>query len=348
MSEQGFVATTPGLEAALRDELTALGFHATLAAGGCDVEGPEGTIVRVNVRSRLASRVWWKLGTAATVGELAKVPLRQALGALPLALSIEKTAGAPSSPPAEAWRAAASKVWRLGSDGVEAQLRVGDRGGAVFVETSGELLHFRGWRQEVGKAPLRETLASGVLRLARWRPGEPLWDVMCGSGTIVIEAAEQARGLQPGRSRKFTFERFVSFDERALEAAKAVGPATTTWLRGSDLNAGALGVARRNARRAGVLDGLMLERLDATALTRPTEPPGLIVANLPYGKRVGTKFELHGLFSGLGASLKKALGGWRFAFLLQEGEASLGLPIDERHAVSNGGLRCSVVVGRVP
>ncbi len=345
MTEKAFVATTPGLEPALIDELGSLGVRATAAPGGCDVEGPAGTIVRLNVQSRLASRVWWNVGRVERPSELARLRLRELVGPLPLSISVVRGEGAGSSEP---WSSAAKSAWTSdGDDRVEVQLRLDRRGGSVFVETSGELLYLRGWRQEVGKAPLRETLASGVLRLARWAPGEPLWDVMCGSGTILIEAAEQCAGLQPGRSRSFLFERFASFDRAVLEAARAPRPSVTTWLRGSDLNAGALGVTRRNARRAGVGELLQLERIDATIATRPDLPPGLIIANLPYGKRVGSKFELHGLFSSLGARLATSFAGWRFAFLLQDGEASLGLPIDERFAISNGGLRCSVVVGRV-
>lgn len=347
MTERAFVATTPGLEPALLDELGSLGVRARAAQGGCDVEGPAGTIVRLNVQSRLASRVWWNLGSVERPSELSRIRLREVVGFLPLSISVVRGEGAGAPEP---WSNAAKSAWKpvdVSSEPVEVQLRLDRHGAAVFVETSGALLHLRGWRQETGKAPLRETLASGVLRLARWAPGEPLWDVMCGSGTIIIEAAEQSQGLHPGRSRAFLFERFSSFDRSVLDAARLPRPAVKTWLRGSDLNAGALGVTRRNARRAGLGDVLQLERIDATHATRPEVPPGLIVANLPYGKRVGTKFELHGLFSGLGACLAKSFGGWRFAFLLQEGEASLGLPIDERHAVSNGGLRCSVVVGRV-
>nr|MCU0701454.1 RNA methyltransferase [Myxococcaceae bacterium] len=211
----------------------------------------------------------------------------------------------------------------------------------------GELLHVRGARQETGKAPLRETLASGVLRLCEWNPGEPLWDVMCGSGTFLLEASEQALGFQPGRNRRFAFERFGAVSPEALAQAKAARAKVSTWLRGSDLNAGALGVARRNARRAGVLDALQLERLDATALKTPDVRPGLVLANLPYGKRVGTRFELATLYSRVGRTLKQSLRGWRFGFLLQDGVDALGLEVSRSFQVKNGGLSCLVVTGRL-
>jgi 23S rRNA G2445 N2-methylase RlmL len=445
MAERCFVGCTPGLEQALRDELEGLGVRAEVTSGGCEVSGPEGSVVTLNVRSRLASRVLLRVGEARTPSALAAVPVRALLGAAPGSLSVT-TAGR-VSPPAEVWRRDAMRAWHIGvstaaapstdegglapgrrqpaglvrhtspgapgrrgrgaspsppssadqragsrealpppvgepaSSGTEAfpgvgtpgrsptgmgpdpltastveagsggpievSLRLDAQGAQVSVDTSGELLYLRGARQETGKAPLRETLAAGVLRLCGWAPGESLWDVMCGSGTFLLEAAEQAQGLQPGRQRHFAFERFVGASPARLADAKARGPLVPTWIRGSDLNAGALGVARRNARRAGVLEALQLERLDATALTRPDVSPGLVLANLPYGKRVGTRFELASLYARVGRSLRQALRGWRFGFLLQDGAEALGLEVTRTVPVKNGGLSCHVVMGRL-
>jgi len=97
-----------------------------------------------------------------------------------------------------------------------------------------------------------------------------------------------------------------------------------------------------------VVDTLKLERLDATQLTAPGPGSGLVIANLPYGKRVGNRFDLADLYRAVGKSLARAVPGWRFAFLLQTDEAALGLPIDARVTVQNGGLPCVVVTGRVP
>jgi putative N6-adenine-specific DNA methylase len=220
------------------------------------------------------------------------------------------------------------------------------RGG---VDTTGELLHFRGYRQEVGRAPLRETLAAGVLWLGGFQPGAPLWDVMCGSGTLCIEAAEWSLGLAPGRNRTFAFQGQVGHDARAFAALPRSQAGLESLIVGSDLNAGALGTARRNARRAGVLERLTLERLDATRLApRPGVAPGLVVANLPYGRRVGARGELERLFRALGASLRVACPGWRFAFLLEAGAEALGLELARRQPVLNGGLHCEVVTGVIP
>ncbi|MDX2013353.1 MAG: RNA methyltransferase [Myxococcaceae bacterium] len=431
MGETCFVGCTPGLEEALGVELQALGVRATVTTGGCEVTGQAQSFVRLNVRSRLASRVLLRLGHARTPAALASVPVRAFVGNEAATLSVT-TAGR-VTPPAELWRREAERCWRLNATGpsaapdgpraqpssaesarshtrgrvhdggaerpqrepdegrrgvgfaprpaglhdtpreastaqtrgppglagsedeapamaaapLEVSLRLDAQGALVSIDTSGELLHVRGARQETGRAPLRETLASGVLKLCGWAPGEPLWDVMCGSGTFLLEAAEQALGLQPGRNRHFAFERFESVSADVVSQARAPGPAVATWLRGSDLNAGALGVARRNARRAGVLDALQLERLDATALRRPEVGPGLVLANLPYGKRVGARFELATLYSQVGRALRASLAGWRFAFLVQDGADALGLEVARSYRVKNGGLSCLVVTGRL-
>lgn len=348
MTERLFVACTSGLEAPLRDELTELGLLATMTTGGCFADAPELIdVARVNLHSRIASRVSWLLGKASSPRGLAAIPLRQRIGDAPANLQVS-TRGKVVPPP-EVWRTEATRLYGLGVGSLAVSLQLDGPNAELWCDTSGELLYRRGARQETGKAPLRETLASGVLRLAGWKPGEPLWDVMCGSGTILIEAAEQAQGFRAGRARAFPFEPFPGFEASAIQALRAAGPRVPTWFMGSDLNAGALGIARRNSKRAGVFEALKLERIDATKLSKPAGAPetGLVIANLPYGKRVGQRFELDDLYRALGAQLPQSLPGWRFAFLLQDGEDALGLPIAEVADVSNGGLSCQVVMGTI-
>ena len=180
-------------------------------------------------------------------------------------------------------------------------------------------LYRRGYREEIGRAPMRETLAAGVLRLARYRGDEPLWDPMCGAGTLLIEAALIAYGIAPGD----------------LKAGPTREPAAL--LKGTDLNAGALGVTRRNARRAGV--ALTLERADAAKIAPPEGGvPGLLASNFPYGKRV-EKGDLQAVVENFAQRFR----GWRFAFLMQ-GRLPV-LKATEEHELSNGGLRCRLYVG---
>jgi putative N6-adenine-specific DNA methylase len=333
VSQTLFVGTTPGLEEALAAELAELGFPGEPSAGGVTLEAPAGSFQFINLWSRIASRVLLRVGEVSSPDALKRLPLRRFGSAFEID-AFGDSAGQwgtvlPSTPGAP----------KLVLRGLPGRCQ-------VSIDTSGELLHFRGYRQEVGRAPMRETLAAGLLTLAKWKPDEPLWDVMCGSGTIVIEAAEMACGLAPGRNRRFAFEGFAEHDASAFAALPRSRPGTTARVLGSDLNAGALGVARRNAKRAGVFERLKLERLNATALTAHGSS-GLVVANLPYGKRVGERDELGRLYRGLGQSLKAACSGWYFALLLEGGEEHLGLSVLERHRVSNGGLWCELLLGQI-
>lgn len=332
MNERLFVSCTPGLEAALAEELAELGFRGARTDGGVELDAPPRSFERLNLWSRLASRVLLRVASVRSPDELRRVDLSR----FGDAFDVEGPAK---------W-VAAVKGARRGA-GLAVQLRLDGNACTVSIDTSGELLYLRGYRQEIGRAPLRETLASGFLRLAKWAPAEPLWDVMCGSGTIVIEAAERARGLAPGRNRRFAFQQFRDHDAARFAALPRQAGAVPSRILGSDLNAGALGTARRNARRAGVLEHLTLERLDATKLP-PREGGGLVVANLPYGKRVGERSELAALYRGLGQALRRAARGRRFAFLLEEGAEHLGLPLATRDPVRNGGIACEVVTGVIP
>ena len=333
MNETIFVGTTPGLEGVLAEELEELGFPGEPTSGGVTVEARAGSYRTINLWSRVASRVLLRVAEVATPDALRKLRLED-YGELfeidAFGIDPGKWGGVlPSTPGAP-----------------KLLLRGTKNGCQVSLDTSGELLHFRGYRQEVGRAPMRETLAAGVLRLTRWKPDELLWDVMCGSGTLIIEASEMALGLAPGRNRKFAFEQFPSHDEKAWRALPREKPGVKPQIFGSDLNSGALGTARRNAKRAGVLESLKLERIDATKLV-PRGASGLVIGNLPYGKRVGERDELGQLYRALGKSLRSSCPGWYFGFLLEGGEEHLGLEIAERHDVTNGGIGCQVVLGQI-
>ena len=238
----------------------------------------------------------------------------------------------------------------------------------LSVDSSGELLHRRGWRTEAGAAPLRETLAAGVLSLAGYDPARPLLDPMCGAGTIALEAAARARGQAPGAGRRFAFERWPSFDDRTLgdgcgprrSGAAARGRAgICAWdrdpkaietrarqcrARGPGGRAGAGGgPAGRNARR-GSAGGRW-----PSCARPPRGAPGLIVVNPPYGTRLGSPGRPSRLVRVLGRTLRTAFPGWRAAVLLPDARwaSALGLDGGDRHPLRNGGLRVHLVVGQV-
>ncbi len=336
-----FIACSPGLEGALAAEVNERGLSGSAVPGGVEAEGPADAYENANLWLRCATRVWVRVADVGRPEELARVSLgAYKAKAIPVALDC---------PPR--WQSMAERSWgKSSSHGLEVMLREDESGGCqISVDSSGELLHVRGYRQEIGKAPLRETLAAGVLRLGGYKGEAPLWDVMCGSGTLLIEAAWIAMGKAPGSLRHFAFESWPSHDAKRWEARPRViaAQAELPLLLGTDLNSGQLGIARRNAKRAFAFEAIKLERMDATKLPVRDGPKGLVVANLPYGIRVGERSELAALYAALGASLKVAAPGWRFAFLLQEGEEALGLKLDAVHEVNNGGIRCRVVTGEL-
>jgi putative N6-adenine-specific DNA methylase len=367
--EQVFAVAAPGLEPALEAEAAALGFSPRRVEGGVELEGPAGLHQEANLRLRTASRVLLRLGSfrapdvAALTRGLAAVdlsPVWDGRATPQLAVAAQR-----SRVPAGAVPAAASKAWGLSSvgragnleeeegEGLTLLVRLEGEGCTVSVDTSGPLLYRRGYRQEVGRAPLRETLAAGLLVLAGYDGAAPLVDPMCGSGTFLIEGAWMSMRRAPGLERGFAFERFPGFDaaawaQRQARARAELLPAPRAGLHGFDINAGALGTARRNARRAGVT--LALERKDVRTLTAPEAGPGWVVANPPYGKRVGEEADLPGLYRALGATLRRAFPGWRAALLVPEEQAlikALALPEERGVPVRNGGLRCRVLLARL-
>ncbi|MBU8896223.1 RNA methyltransferase [Corallococcus sp. H22C18031201] len=366
-AERVYVSALPGLEPALESEARELGLAPRAVEGGVELEGAPGLHQEANLRLRTASRVLLRLGTFRASHEEA---LENGLAALPL--SRVWAGGAPPRmsvtlhrtgvPGAETVMSAAARAWGLRtveragpldeetSPGLTMLVRVEGESFTVSVDTSGEPLYRRGYRQEVSRAPMRETLAAGILRLAGYTGAEPLVDPMCGSGTFLVEGAWMSMRRAPGLGRTFAFESFPSFDARAWAERRAKAEAEAldaprAPLLGFDLNAGALGTARRNARRAGVT--LTLERHDLKTLATPATAPGFVVANPPYGKRVGEAEDLPGLYRALGATLRRSFRGWRVALIVPEDAklvGQLGLDGAKSLPVRNGGLRCRLLL----
>lgn len=192
----------------------------------------------------------------------------------------------------------------------------------LYLDTSGEPLFKRGWRMETGDAPLRENLAAGLLRTAGWKPGMPLLDPMCGSGTLLVEAAQMLAGIPPGMNRVFAFEKFHEFkpaDWQAIKAAVAapVAPEQPS-IFGSDISGDMLVMARNNLQRAGISFEIPLKQIEAQEIKPPTETPGLLITNPPYGERIGVRGDRQqepdalaaAFFSAFGSTLKNRFSGW--------------------------------------
>jgi len=219
------------------------------------------------------------------------------------------------------------------------------------MDSSGELLHRRGYRQAVAKAPLRETLAAAMLLASGWDKKSPLIDPFCGSGTIAIEAALLASGLPPGGNRRFAFMNWPTYDKNLWqEVLFKVKPLSglETIILASDRDAGAVQMARENAQRAGVADLIHIE-CQAVSSIRPPEEPGWIVTNPPYGVRVSSGKDLRNLYAQLGNVLRAKCPGWHLAILGSDPMllGQIGVKLTPSFSITNGGIPVRLVRGLV-
>jgi putative N6-adenine-specific DNA methylase len=381
-----FAVVAPGLEEVARAEIAALPGAVDVASvdGGVEWRGSVEVGARANLWLRIATRVLLRAGTV-EAREFAK--LRRGLARLPWASLVP--AGATLAVRATTTRC---RLYHTGAIAEQVLLGVGDivrdvrafekaavaadgggddeaveatttiyvRGvGDQFtfsVDATGELLHRRGARTEIGAAPLRETLAAGVLALAGWTPAESLFDPMCGAGTIPIEAAMRALDRAPGLDRAFAYEAWPVFAAhpeigRALldEARAAVRAAPNgVAIGGSDRDPKAIASAMRNAARAGV-EAHVTFSCSSLEDARAPGPPGLVVLNPPYGRRLSDPRGIERAYRELGRVLRARFSGWRAAVLApaRVSPAALALSKPVHFPLVNGGLRVNLIVGRV-
>ena len=219
----------------------------------------------------------------------------------------------------------------------------------ISADTSGDLLHLRGYRQAVGKAPLRETLAAALLLAAGWTGDTPLVDPLCGSGTIPIEGALIARKLAPGLHREFAFSRWPEFDGAAwkslrLAAQAAALASSPVPIMGSDRDAGAIEASAANAERAGVKSDVSLS-VRALSAASPPGGAGLLATNPPYGVRVSETDQVRNLYARLGQLLRATFAGWDAAIYSPDRRltSQVGLEPEELFRTTNGGIKVAAV-----
>jgi putative N6-adenine-specific DNA methylase len=232
---------------------------------------------------------------------------------------------------------------------VRIHLFLTDRQATLYLDTSGEPLWQRGHKIAKVEAPLKENLAAGILRLAGWKPGVPLLDPMCGSGTFLLEAAQMSIGDAPGLGRdpgEFGFERLRGFDATLwhrlkTEAAEQRVAAERLPIWGSDLSDDAVARARQNLAHAGIDDLVELERADILERAAPASE-GLLVANPPYGERLGEANDLAAFYPRLGDALKKNFAGWTCWLLSADTRLPklIGLKPARKIPLFNGNLEC--------
>jgi putative N6-adenine-specific DNA methylase len=362
---EAFFASAPrGLEPLLATELTSLGAKdAAAVAGGVAFAGDWGLCYRANLWSRLASRVLWRI---AEFDYRDEKDLYEAARKVdwPQLFAVERTlrvnVSAQKSPltsldfatlrikdaVCDRFRDALGSrpsVDRANPD-VRVHAFLEAARGAFYLDTSGEPLFKRGWRAGAGEAPLRENLAAGIVLLSGWQPDEPLLDPMCGGGTLLVEAAALARGRAPGARRAFGFEKLKIFDSTPwtkIKTEERPTKATKLEIFGSDNDPRALVDARRNVAAAGVDRWVKLERADILERTAPA-PAGVMIANPPYGERIGSREELAAFYPKLGSALKKGYAGWRCHFFTADIRLPKLIRLEPARRVPlyNGALEC--------
>ena len=233
---------------------------------------------------------------------------------------------------------------------VRVHLRLVRDRASIGLDAAGESLHVRGYRTEAGPAPLRETLAAGVLSLLAWDGSSPLVDIFCGSGTLCIEAALIAGRRDPGLlGRRYGFERWPGHREERFErlldeAERRIRPPSGV-IRGYDISKRAVDTALANVERAQVQSRVVIKRADALDLRPPDGPPGLLVGNPPYGERMGDTKSLLPLYTSLGRTLKARFAGWRLGLILADKrfEEALGLEATRTWRLKQGPLDVGLV-----
>jgi putative N6-adenine-specific DNA methylase len=373
-----FAVAAPGIEEVLGAEVRELkgAREVRVVPGGVEFSGDRRLLYRANLWLRTATRVLVRVGEL-EAREFAR--LRRRAGTLRWEQFLDGT-----RPVAIAASQSKSRLYHTGAIIENVQAAIGDRlrtplpaasdGGdagnatseegpeaikvvvrgvadrwTFSVDSSGELLHRRGWRSENALAPMRETLAAALLLLCRWDATTPLYDPMCGAGTLPIEACAFAMRIAPGLRRSFACEQWPSADagvwaELRAEAEAARLAAPTASIGGSDRSAEAIDVAKRNAERAGLAGHLALQ-CATLAAANPPPGKGLVLVNPPYGRRVGDPRSLQRLYGDLGRLLRSRFAGWRAGVLVADARlaGALGLPVLATHPLVNGGIRVQLL-----
>ncbi len=219
----------------------------------------------------------------------------------------------------------------------------------ITLDMSGEALNRRGYRTWNGEAPLRETLAAALVDLSPWRVGMPLVDPCCGTGTLLMEAAMKAARRAPGLTRSFACESFAFMPGQELqrlrqEAQEAYDPDAPMDISGSDIDPQALALCEKHIRQGGFEGKIPTRLLDLRTLEKQG-PPGVFLANPPYGERLGDKAACQALYKDMGALLRRHPG-WRMGVVASDPafERFFGRRATQKRRLYNGRLECEFFI----
>jgi putative N6-adenine-specific DNA methylase len=368
-----FFATCPrGLEALLAEDIAAAGGQSIETThGGTGFTGSKETGYRLNLHSRIATRVLRRVASAEFLNEKDVYQLAYDVEwprLFDVSRSIRVYVTAVKAPfkslefitlkvkdaVCDRFRADLGKRpdVNTAAPDVRIHLYVTDRTATLYLDTSGEPLWLRGQKIAKVAAPLKENLAAGILRLAGWTPDVPLFDPMCGSGTLLLEAAGMALGDAPGLARDmkdFGFTKLLDYEPAlwkrlCIEAAERRVPAPSSRglpIFGSDIDDDAVARAMQNIAHAGLDDLIEVRRADILECDPPGES-GIFVTNPPYGERLGEATALADFYPRLGDALKRRFAGWHCWFLSADANLPklIGLKPSRKIPLYNGALEC--------
>lgn len=367
MAPNRYFATCPrGLEQLLADELQQAGAKSIKPTdGGVSFDGDWTVCYAANLHSRIATRILWQVGRGKYANEEDLFNAAYKLN-WPQWFDVKhdfmvKVTGVKC--PLKSLEFATLKIKDAVCDkfrsAVGSRPYIDTKNPAVrihayltaeeyqfYVDTSGSALYQRGNRGASIEAPLRENLAAGILKLSGWQVGEPLLDPMCGSGTFLLEAAMMALNIAPGLKRSFGFEKLRTFESDSWkklknQALSKARPATFQKIYGSDMDLRAVRVSKQNLEAAGLLEAVQVSQVDIVNAVPPADS-GVMVANPPYGVRIGEDEALAELYPKMGEALKKKFAGWNTYFLTNDLRMPklMRLTPSKRTPLFNGPLEC--------
>ena len=367
------VSAPSGLEGVVKKELYSLTSQNSQAINGkLTIDGDIYTVAKLNLHMRTASRVYINLGEfkACNFDELfenlTKIDFENYLDKSSkitvLSTIFESKLNSLQAVSSVAKKAICSRLTKvyggiLKETGYEHKIKISIRRDyvTVYLNTSGESLHKRGYRTSVGDAPIKENVASCLLYLSIWNKSKILVDPFCGSGTFVIEAGMIAKNIAPGLNRDFDFLHFEKFDtsfykQMLIDAKNQIEPISTVKIYGYDIEESQIKLAKMHAKKAGVLDAVELSVQDVRNF-QSSESYGVIVTNPPYGERLLKRSEIVSLYKDFGKRYK-LLDNWSVFTVtpVSDFERLFGKKADKKRKIYNGKIECNFyfMYGKAP
>lgn len=357
-----FLVVPPGLEELARLELGSFGIIGKSTIGGVEFSGPVSNLYSANYYSRVGVKVLARIGMpfyARSDNELGQkamnLPWERWIGkgyVVTFHVTCKRSKLIHTGMVENIIRSAIQKKVTIASEADPSKpnasvvVRIYEDLVTISIDSSGEPLYKRGYRQEVTRSPMRENLAAALIMCSGWNSSQPLIDPFCGSGTIPIEAAMIASRIPPGRDREFAFTTWPGYDVVTFNNVRdsRLPSPRPVEISGYDRDDGAIEISKRNAARAGLSDQIIFKSQSISYLQEST-PNGVIVTNPPYGERISAGMDLRNLYAQLGNVMKQALSTWSVTLITNDKMVAghSGLKFRNILTTDNGGIRTDFI-----